>query len=228
MTGYLARMAARAVTGEGTAAPRLPSRFELPTGAPEQVDGTGVTLPAVGPGRIPLERAERSGPPQIDSGSTARSNGARQASPRPDDGSRRAEQVATGRRPGPVARPAVGDVSRADERPRRVIGQTPELQPAQLADLDAVGSATRIVVDSHVSLPHAAGVVRAMPTGGIDKPPTSGVAAAEQVVTITIGRVDVRASVAAPPTAPAPVRDKEAGAEPLSLHDYLHGRRESR
>ena len=60
MSGYLARMAARAVAGQGTAAPRLPSRFEPSTWLPsEQVDGSGVTLPAVG-----RRRYRRSGEPR--------------------------------------------------------------------------------------------------------------------------------------------------------------------
>lgn len=228
MSGYLARMAARAAAGEGSAAPRLPSRFEPPTGATSEVSERARSeVRTVDSVRMPLVAVDGTRPPRIDSSRTVGSGKASHSSTRRDDAPLHEDRVAAGPLLEPFA-PAASDHGSADEQ-WRIIDRESDPQPSALADLGAVGASTRIVLDSQVATPKAAALVKAVPTGGDDSPPSGGVAAAaEQVVTITIGRVEVRATVAAPPAAPLPVRDRSAGAESLSLQDYLHGKREPR
>ncbi len=221
MTGFLARMAARAAGSGTAAAPRLPSRFEAPSlpgtdaeGAPGAAAAASAGVPASGVGPLATDPAEAPVP----------------APSRP----RRAgetERVA-GRHAAPAAipplgRPSEGAAERASLAP---VAGTPATPPAPPHDVRASASASqspgepardRVVV---VALPAAP----APPPRPAAAPDAAGDHLTEpgrgpDVVHVTIGRIDVRAAVAQPAPRPAPA--PTAAPTTLPLADYLRGRR---
>lgn len=86
--------------------------------------------------------------------------------------------------------------------------------PAQLAVMTPTARAP--LVPSRLRLAEAAPPVR--PRG-----PEQAVAAVEAPVSVTIGRVEIRATIRAPQP-PAPVRPAAAAADALSLDAYLRRR----
>jgi hypothetical protein len=196
MTGYLARLAARASGSPAAATPRLPSRFEA-----------GGAVDATAPATVETVVA----------------------APRPAG----AEPVAAATAPEPRMAPP---------RPRERFG-TPDEIPTEttiVVDSSHARAAASTLPDSiaestRADRPHGDEPRAVRPVAAVVLPAaTAFTVASEQqrsdgaaepdVVHVSIGRIDVRATVAAPvpevrPRQPAPQR------ETLSLHDYLRGER---
>lgn len=200
MSGYLARLTARAGGAPAAAGPRLPSRFEPGAfGAPADVavaaaapDASHQTH-AGGNERRPAARADVRAAELVVASPPAAGRDPAAPAPVPTAG---------------VAAPQVLTTSRADPR----VGA----EPAESALPRAPGAASRPAPLRVQSVPPPAAQARAPAQRDEASTP------APDVVHVTIGRVEVRATVAAPsttPRAPRPSRDVER-----SLHDYLAGR----
>jgi hypothetical protein len=240
MTGYLERLAARASGAMAAVAPRLPSRFESPSPAlGSAFDAARVAEPTASPVvRHPITGTGREATPAT-SAISATSRGAdgttRAASSSPDaDSSRRAHaepvlqptEVASM----PVAnaeaelRDAIdtaretdraGDRRPSEDRhdapeapdragPRAVVSARPVERPADSARGPAQGS------------PAATAPATRHPLGRPSEP---------DVVHVSIGRVEVRATLAAPRPEQPTARTPSRGDSTVSLEDYLKGRR---
>ncbi|KJL41944.1 hypothetical protein [Microbacterium trichothecenolyticum] len=213
MSGYLARLAARAGGAPAAAGPRLPSRFEPSTG-----DGS----------------TDAAAPPAIGTAAEAPAQAGLPGPPRSTDARARVEPVARARDEGDRAIPAP---SHSDDRGRPATGIAPEAGTAKPApERSAVGvHSERSDAPAATTPLTATARVEAMPARRAEPPiaatpavrasarDEASVPAAEpDVVHVTIGRIEVRAGVTAPATAPRsarPARDPER-----TLHDYLSRR----
>ena len=202
MSGYLARLAARASGAPAAAGPRLPSRFE-----PSSDDG---------PADPPPEAASPNAPTRDDVGIRVRGDAPRAvertpAEPRAelsvaDDRSREARGAeGEAAAPAPLTNTTIG--RGAAERGDRLPPERPLVAAAPVA--------RRVEA---VPAPRAA----ASPTAAGHRDEAPATRPEPDVVHVTIGRVEVRAAVAAQTSAsraPRPPRDAEQ-----ALHDYLAGR----
>ena len=203
MSGYLARLAARASGAPAAAGPRLPSRFE-----PSSDDG---------PADPAAEAASPNAPARDDAGIRVRGEAPRAVERTPeepraelsvaDDRSREARgaegEAAT---PAPPTNTTIGERGAA-ERGDRLPPERPLVAAAPVARRVEAVPAPRAAAS-----PNAA--------GHRDEAPATR--PEPDVVHVTIGRVEVRATVAAQTSAsraPRPPRDAEQ-----ALHDYLAGR----
>lgn len=231
MSGYLTRMAARAVAGPGLAGPRLPSRFEL---APSELSDltpdadTGRALTDTASEDSPTwPRARADLPPTTPEPALMAVPPAASSSSVLSSSDRRDPVVATRR-----SRTALGPLPHENEPEtgdRRSGGEPMHQQLQQ--PVEALRSAHDPAAERAAS--GMRGAVLAAPMLARAVPPehagnTGHAGTAEQVVQITIGRVEVRATVAPPPALVPPAKQQGAVPEPLSLRDYLNGRRESR
>jgi len=223
MTGFLGRMAARASGREPGITPRVPSRFEGADRAePVAADGSSTEVaatspvpvrPAAAPPRAeavsgpPTEAAHRDPPPVMSPEGTA-------AAALPAPAPVRAEAPPASP---PADPPSVEDVGPPRTRPREAPPKATS-QPRSAPDLLVVPAAPAAALSSAAALVPAPGPVTA------DASPRE-----PDVVHVSIGRVDVRATVA-PPHRPAPPEQARppvrSPSERLSLHDYLRGQRE--
>ncbi|MGU3645677.1 hypothetical protein ACLBXX_11965 [Microbacterium sp. C23T] len=212
MSGYLARLAARAGGAPAAAGPRLPSRFE-PTSGEGSTDAATplpIATAAHAPARaeLPGAPAKSDAPARIEPAGQARGEDGR-AIAAPSDGAGRGEAAGTAPEvvtaaPPPERGTLAVDADRGDavapptpplSTPRVEAVPPPRAQPPT-ATTPAVRASTR----DEASVP-------------VPEP---------DVVHVTIGRIEVRATVAAPAAAPRsarPARDPER-----TLHDYLTGR----
>lgn len=238
MTPLLTRLARRAaglpLDPVVVAAPVLPARFE-PVGA--ETDATGVAAPDATPPVVAEQRVRTPASPA-----------------QPQDADRRPAAAAPvpgvperPPRPGPVARavaaepvyatPAPPSVAQPGERTPAV----PAAPPSRLERPTVVHRAARIGSLAAPTAPtaprvNASPVVEAAPPRrATDAPHGRGrpepAAREPDVVHVTIGRVEVRGPAPAPPPALPSASAGPRGAtgpEPLSLGDYLRGRREAR
>ena len=227
MTGYLGRMAARVSGREPGIVPRVPSRFEVADRAepvavdPATTEGAGIPpapRPAAAPSRpvaisgVGAEQVRPTSPPATVPDRTA---GLSPPAPvrAPSAAPRRTQPLSTEGAGLPPVQP--GEASGSTSRP-----SSPAARAASVRDLLVVPAAPTAAVSSTAPLASATG------SASVD---TS--AREPDVVRVSIGRVDVRATMAPPrpPAAPEPVRQPErASAERLSLQDYLRGQREVR
>lgn len=229
MSGYLARLAARAGGAPAAAEPRLPSRFEPVDGSTDAASPAPVATPPGAPPPAALRDVERPAdtPASVRRTDLARAEGDRMtAAPadRRDHGrdAPRAESAAVTLAPTPTALEASAAVQPGG--PAVAHPPTPALSPA----------APRVAHPPTLPISPAAPRVEATPprrarppavtapaVGTSERGEASVPSSEPDVVHVTIGRIEVRATVA--PPAPArgarPARDPER-----SLHDYLAGR----
>lgn len=215
MTGFLARMAARATGGSSGATPQVPARFsvapalETPPAAAEEPTGSA-SAPS---------RREHAVP------STAEAPAAPAALP---DGGDRAERDAPGTgAPEPVRhRPAHVEPPAAAARPPAEL-----LQPAPAARSAVVyGARSGPVVPSQpvpaAAVPVLENVERRAPSSSPAAAAAHAARRAPDVVHVSIGRIEVRAPAA--PAAPVSRPARPSAPEPLGLDAYLRGQREAR
>lgn len=226
MTGFLGRIAARASGREAGISPRVPSRFEgVERSEPVAVE-QAAEIPATPPEptRPMVTTAGRQAMPRVGTQPERPAASPRVAA---DDGveARPAEPVRVAvppepRRREPASMEEAGSSRGRPAEPARATAQ-PSPPPAPAApDLLVVPAAPAAALARNDALVPAAGPVAA------DTSPRE-----PDVVHVSIGRVDVRGSVAAP-RQPAP-RQQTRQAAPsssarLSLQDYLRGQREAR
>lgn len=114
---------------------------------------------------------------------------------------------------------AIGPAAAADER-EPPAQQSPAREPsAREAPAHAIA---RLAADAHSFAEPRADARRASSGTRPTLPAPRGEAHAEPVVRVTIGRVEIRATM---PPAPAAPRPGAVGPRPLSLNDYLAGRK---
>ena len=212
MTGYLERLAARATGFPAAAAPRPRAWFEDSVGEAEPLERPTVDslMPAVG------TRARQ------DLGTTVSAPAGSPARAHPP----------VDRAAGPAA-PPVRSLEERTPRPATATALQPSPDGVEepAGDLTARPSARpadALARTAPPPLPVAARPARTeAPTGGAT--PETGTAPIEasgppDTIHVTIGRVEVRATVA--PSTPAPQPRTAAPERPvLSLHDYLRGER---
>lgn len=214
MTGYLARLAARAGGAPAAAEPRLPSRFEPVDGSTDAASPAPMASPPAAPPPAALPHVERATdtPESVVRSDLARAEGDRMtAAPadRRDHGrdAARAESAVVA----PVSASTALEASAAvqPDDPAVAHPPTPALSPA----------APRVEATPPRRAQSPA--VTAPAVGARERDEASVPSSEPDVVHVTIGRIEVRATVA--PPAPArgarPARDPER-----SLHDYLAGR----
>jgi hypothetical protein len=142
------------------------------------------------------------------------------------------EGEAHARAPNAASAPAVPATARPGMRGRAASNPAPDLRHPQPVDIAVEAPQADALPDRMSAYPgdmpaHArAGDSRAAPRrGAAPHPATAPPHAApreEPIVHVTIGRVEIRASVPAAPAAPRPA---PAGPRPLSLGDYLASRK---
>ena len=215
MSGYLARLAARAGGAPAAAGPRLPSRFEPAgnDGSTDAATAASVASPQVAPANAETSAGARVGEAHPDTPATesARAEGDRAAAPATDVADPRPE--ATGTDAGiPAAAPAPPDGEALGTGSGHAAAPPPAA-PVRTA------AAPRVEAEP----PRRAASATAVTSVGATARDEASVPSSEpDVVHVTIGRVDVRATVTAPASparSPRPSRDGER-----SLHDYLAGR----
>jgi hypothetical protein len=223
VSGYLDRLAARAAGTPATAAPRVPALFEV---LPGSVAGVGPDLRAgAGVGFEVVDAAAESARPVFaaDSGHDEAPRARPQAG-HPDADPERSAGVLD---PGPGAAADSATVHPAltgDPGPESPPSRVPAVVAGTGAVTDAVTPipATPIAAPPHDAVQTgrvAVGRVPASPSHVRDPVAQKPAApAGPDVVHVTIGRVDVRATVLAPP-APAPAAPPREA--PVALHDYL-------
>jgi len=250
MTGYLARLAARAGGEPSAAAPRLPSRFE-PVGGPAAGAGapggavravplasrrTGADELPVAPGAIRAASIHRARPDDVARSGPAEDRGARRAtsservaSAEPFPAVAVAATVSASPRSSDRAVPAAREVGAASTA-SAVAPAGPSLADARAPDL---GAAPGLPPRAAPGLPpRAEASPRPLPAPAPthshpgDRSSTGGAERDDRpdVVHVTIDRVEVRATIAAPATART-ASDDSARLDPsVSLHEYLSGR----
>ena len=219
MSGYLARLAARGGGAPAAAGPRLPSRFE-----PSTIDTrpTGPTGPEQATAPVPspdtLVRDGRRSSVQLAAtraderaaAATRTSGDAVAALPIPADRGRQAHGAEAQASVPALPTSAAFEARRTTERGDPVRRATEDVGPPPPATAVAAASPR---VDA-APLPEPAGATTAVPARD-----AASRAPEPDVVHVTIGRVEVRATIAAQTPAPRPPRDAER-----ALHDYLAGR----
>jgi hypothetical protein len=227
MSGYLERLAARAAGAPSAAGPRLPSHFEQGgagsgLGMQQAVPPGGgrANAPEYRPdesGRMPRSRSEEPAHEADDTSGTgstatrAREPDSQPVSPvREKPAARTSATAPRATTPEPAESP-----SRRGSRGRR---------SDRLVD---VSSGERIIVAARPAEQGAPG--RTGTSGPAEgsrqsrQSPSGTTPAAPDVVHVSIGRVEVRATLEAPPEASAPAPSRREPA--VSLQDYLDGRR---
>lgn len=215
MSGYLSRLAARAAGAPAAAAPRLPSLFESGAGSGRVVEGAATaavetSAPAASAGK--LASTTDNGHTGTAPGVPARAALDAQPMPSQERAAAAARDVAGAVAPQPASDPARG----AEPRHPKSDPETSEraTEPANAA-AEAVGDG----VASPVALPR----MPLSPARSAERGAGSERGGSPEVVHVTIGRVEVRASVTAQPAAARP--HPAEGRDGLSLHDYLRGGR---
>lgn len=215
MNGFLSRLADRATNPQPNASPRVPSRFEIADSvaslrpAYSTFDEWAPSVPSSSPHQLP-----RSEKPSL------------AAALRPPTPAADAAQALA------AAIPLVEPIGSAEGlRPREQVKAS--AAPAA-SDLHPVSPATRAVESRATTTVQAVPRAAAEPSIPAAPSPVSAggadAVAPEHVVQISIGRVEVRAAIVAPPAPERPVKpDRSCAPAPaLPLHDYLRGRREVR
>ena len=211
MSGYLARLAARAGGAPAAAGPRLPSRFEPSTG-----DGStdAAAPPTIATAAEVPAQADLPGPPRntdaralVEPVGPARGEGDRAIPSHRDDrglpATRTASEVGTAE-PAPERSAVAVDSARSD---------TAALPAPPPATPRVEAAPPRRAEPPTVTTPAACASARDEASVPVPEP---------DVVHVTIGRIEVRATLAPPAAAPRsarPARDPER-----TLHDYLTGR----
>ncbi|MET0780288.1 MAG: hypothetical protein ABWZ16_02055 [Microbacterium sp.] len=225
MTGYLDRLAARSLGAPPAAAPRPRSLFEDatdaapgPGAARDAVPIPEAIAPAVPGGSPPIRPVATSALPSVAKASRAQSRADKRAEAPAgrDTGTteRMPEHTANGgaRHPFPAGDP------QAEIAAGRSVRATASTAPAPDDLAVAAPRATADPVRVRPARAESAGArTEDAPPAPVPEPP------GPDVIHVTIGRVDVRASVAATP--PAPVPRSQPAEKVLSLHDYLRGER---
>jgi hypothetical protein len=226
VSGYLDRLAARASGAPAAVAPRLPSRFE--DSAPSN-QVTVEDVEAVTPTRTSGEAAALVSDRRAIVPVGMRPPGTPELRPE------RAES--TGDRPrGDILRATRGDhrgaaaAAAQDPTPNRL--ELPVTSaPLSPKDSDLPTAAIRAIVPVN---PAASGVDESRPATAVSTPPgpvdavgrrDRSAVSAPDVVHVSIGRVEVRASLTPAPAAPLRPARSESTDGTSSLHDYLQGRR---
>jgi hypothetical protein len=217
MSGYLARLAARGGGAPSAAGPRLPSRFEPSTiDAPTQ--GTAPGPSPVTPARDGWQSSTELGATRADEGEAAAMRtpaDALAALPIPAERRREAQGTdAEHTVPALPTNAAFGE-RRATEHGVPTPLATVVATAARRLDPAPPPRAPAPRVDA-APPPESAGAITAVPARE-----AASSAPEPDVVHVTIGRVEVRATIAAQtaaPHAPRPPRDTER-----DLHDYLTG-----
>jgi hypothetical protein len=220
VSGFLGRLAARAVGESAAARPRVPSPFPL-AGDAEIVETTEEVAGDPPPARpAPPARFVQRPPQRV--GST-QPPGTRAVAPQPA-GTR-------GRSTAPVqpgARPV--DPAAQQQQPQHLVPEAPALE----ADPGPRGPAGE-AGETRLLRRHEREIVTARPASATPPPaagplaparaPAEQARAGQPPVRVHIGRLEVRASL---PEAPRePVSREQPPASALSLADYLRGRREA-
>jgi hypothetical protein len=247
VTGFLARMAARAAGGAPAVSPRVPARFE-PVAAiapPEETltvaAPSATPKPMATPSATPIPMATPNATPAYDDPVAASSQRRREEpaqttdpppmSPPPRDAQAPAPGGGSAAATGLVVGPPAGTPTTAasmrmpptptPREPSDPVLTAPGEEPSQVRPRPpAVVTAT--------PTPQVADLLATLPTGDGSRRQEriARTASAPNVVHVSIGRVDVRATIASQAPAPPPTQpSNHPSEEALSLHDYLLGRR---
>jgi hypothetical protein len=211
--GYLERLASRAAGAPAVAGPRLPALFEA-AGDPTGFDVVEQTRPQPTRPQVPAAR------PADPDGPVARPDPARTAAPERPVPAIATAQVTAENPSLPVPAPV-------PTLPTTVVGPRLPTDPAPppgtaLTRPDLTGD--RVLVVAVPAPPRPGPDPRAGDAASVAAhagAPAPHQTSAPELIRVTIGRVDVRASVAMPPPAP----ERPARADRPSLHDYLRGGR---
>lgn len=221
---YLARMLTRAgVIAQpdvASAAPRLPSWFEPvvedTAGLPE-VEAVDVDTSPAAEGPIPGAPAES--PERAKARETRAVEAGRQT--------RQPSPAAAPVAPAPTSVRSPVEAAAATARreaPAALAQQQPESQPRVRAAATEPEAASRAT-----SAPPPATPAEPLRPPAAPAPAAQHPAPAPEIVHVTIGRVEVRATIAAPPpTPPSRAEQPVQGPPVLSLADFLGGKREAR
>lgn len=200
MTDFLSRLAARASGLAPSVRPDLPARFESFQDTSAETPDHDVSQVDVSESRPPA--------------------------PHPAQLSRQSGYSRSDRQRGqPALNPAPSIEAASPAPARRADGTGFSRVPAarRQPETSPVGAPAPPVVPAAPVIPPSS--TRSEPESGSQ--PAANTESSEPVVRISIGRVEVRASLS---TAPSPVRQetRATAPDPLPLHDYLRGRREAR
>lgn len=203
MSGYLARLAARAGGAPAAAGPRLPSRFET--------DGESAVADAAAPPASATEPTARA--------VTARDAGSRTViGADPPVAPRAVREAADATPPARTGRETTLTGTEAREAAVSAIAQTGPAAERLLAQPPATAAPPRVDATPPAPPAPAAAIIVAAARDAASVPRPD-----PDVVHVNIGRIDVRATVATP--SPAPRAPQESRDAERSLHDYLAGRR---
>lgn len=225
MSGYLARLSARAVGRGASAHPRLPARFETPTLDP--APDADLVGPQPGPPDPPVERR----PDGTVGMAPAPRNGLASArsTPAAPDG---AEPMPPPHQPPGTAQAPVLAAAGLPTVLTTAQEPSPSSDPADAATRPSAPWAATSERGREPSAPRVApgsvSVVAAVPVTAAPAPSAAAPAERETVVRVHIGRVDVRAQLTSPPVKAGKAEKADPGPGTLDLHDYLRGARESR
>jgi len=222
VTGWLARLAARAGGAEAGGTPRLPARFD-----PAEREQTGqfeetveVRLPSTLRAAATAVGPDPKLPPR-DAGVTSTATTGAPDSRKPP---------ARARRP-PGTRALIRSAGAA---PQPIVDLPPP-DPGRPAEPSAIAARLLAAATTHRPRTPGPALVPATPAPAGPAPwvappghaaPTSPPRTGPDVVHVTIGRVEVRSPAPVPPPV-EPTTDRPAGGEPVSLSDYLRGHRKS-
>lgn len=224
MTGYLARLAARVSGGTGSVLPRMPARFEPPRPAPgplSEVDTAMEPSPEPVAHRAGTGEATPARPAPVPNGAPSPSPSAPSAVHAPDPA-----PTGTGARGRFAEQEGQEEGPEPYDEPVTVVRATTEVGHTRSAAAPVI----RVAEPPRPTVVQATPAVAASPSfEGVSE--ATGPGEPETVVSISIGRIDIRTpapAVPAAPAAPAQVTARRGSEEPLSLGDYLRGKREPR
>lgn len=230
MSGYLARLAARAGGAPAAGTPRVPSLFEQRVAAP--AEDSAEIAGSVGPEHPSADVSRRAaglgtilaGPAPIDRPSAERRVSRDRAGESPEGmPSPRAATTASSPR-----RDAAASAALARESPAPAVSPGPDVDHAVGLDRGGARVPAASVPASMPARPavprrvEASAPRRPAPLAAAPDADASAPAREPDVVHVTIGRVEVRASLAAAAAPPRPRAGAHDAAQ--SLHEYLAGR----
>jgi hypothetical protein len=212
VSGFLARVAARAVGQPAAARPRLPGLYEQPAGSGLEVVDTEATAPRpTQAAAAPFEGSRTAGPTEL--APPARPTAA--PATRPGPARERAEPRTPASNTLLQTRSGAARIDPAGDE--RAEPASPPQQPGELLELEAAVAA--VAAEPRVA------TARPLPAAEPPRAAAPRTAAREEqpAVRVHIGRLEVRATL--PEPAPQAARREAPRPPDLSLSDYLRGKR---